>query len=110
MLILFEEWGMEIATGMDAQSVIQDFRQIGRQPDVIISDYRLADQRTGIEAISELRAEFGQDTPAILITGESGASTIQALDNSGIPVLYKPLKPAKLRAILGHLLSRATRD
>ena len=31
--------------------------------------------------------------------------TIQAIDASGLPVLHKPLKPAKLRAFLSHLLA-----
>jgi signal transduction histidine kinase len=106
MLMLFEEWGIELATGEDAATVIRDCRQLGRNPDVIISDYRLAEGLTGIAAIAELRAAFGQDTPAILVTGDTGALTMQMLDDSGIPVLHKPLKPAKLRAMLSHLLAR----
>jgi signal transduction histidine kinase/ActR/RegA family two-component response regulator len=106
MLALFDQWGIEAATGEDARSVIQDCRQIGRKPDVILSDYRLLDGRTGIEAIAELRAEFGADIPAVLVTGETGADNMQALDASGLPVLHKPLKPAKLRALLGHILKQ----
>ena len=86
--------------------MIRDCRQIGRKPDVIVSDYRLAEGHTGIEAIAELRAEFGPDIPAILVTGESGVGLKQSLEDSGLPVLYKPLKPAKLRALLGHILSQ----
>ncbi len=106
MLALFEQWGIEAATGEDARSVIQDCRQIGRKPDAIISDYRLAEGRTGVEAIAELRAEFGPDIPALLVTGDTAATTLQALDASGLPVLHKPLKPAKLRALLSHMLSQ----
>jgi CheY-like chemotaxis protein len=107
MLALFEQWEIEVATGADPTSVIEDCRQLGQQPDAIISDYRLAEGRTGIEAIAELRAEFGPDTPALLITGDTAPSTIQALDASGLQVLHKPLKPARLRAMLKHLLKRA---
>lgn len=106
MLALFDQWGISAATGDTPGSVIRDCRQIGRKPDVIVSDYRLAEGHTGIEAIAELRAEFGPDIPAILVTGESGVGLKQSLEDSGLPVLYKPLKPAKLRALLGHILSQ----
>jgi len=104
MLLLFEEWGVECAMGEEAATVIRDCRGVERPPDIIISDYRLARGQTGIEAIAALRAEFGADIPAILVTGETDATTIQAIEGTGIPVLYKPLKPAKLRALLSHLL------
>lgn len=105
MLALFEQWDMEAATGEDALSVIRDCRQLGHRPDIIISDYRLAGGRTGIEAIADLRVEFGPKLPALLITGDTAPSTIQILDESGLPVLHKPLKPAKLRALLSHMLT-----
>lgn len=107
MLMLFEEWGVESAMGEEANTVVQDCHNAGRVPDIIISDYRLAEGRTGIEAIAALRAEFGPGIPAILVTGETDATTIQAIEGTGMPVLYKPLKPAKLRALLSHLLGSA---
>jgi CheY-like chemotaxis protein len=67
---------------------------------------RLDHGHTGIEAIHALRAAFGQEIPAILITGDSAPSTIKALNDSGLPILHKPLKPAKLRALLSHMLAR----
>jgi signal transduction histidine kinase/CheY-like chemotaxis protein len=109
LLALFEHWQIEAATGSDAPSVIQDLLQLGRKPDAIISDYRLTEARTGIDAIADLRAAFGADLPAILITGETAASSLEAIRAAGLTVLHKPLKPARLRALLSHLLSRRPR-
>ena len=55
-----------------------------------------------MEAIGSLQAGLGP-IPAALITGDTAPETIQALWHSGMPVLHKPLKPAKLRAFLSHL-------
>lgn len=73
--------------------------------DLILCDYRLRDGRTGIEAIQILREAFGATIPAALLTGDTATDTIQAIRASGLPVLHKPLKPAKLRAFLSHLLA-----
>ena len=106
MLALFEQWGIELATGTDAISVRDDLQQLGRLPDVIISDFRLRDGRTGLEAIAELHGAFGPDIPAILVTGDTTPSTIHAIDNAGHAILYKPLQPARLRALLSHILAK----
>jgi signal transduction histidine kinase/CheY-like chemotaxis protein len=105
MAALFEQWGIELAAGGDVTGVKADLMELGRVPDAILSDYRLRSGRNGIEAINELRAHFSTQIPAALITGDTAPSTIQAISASGLPMLHKPVKPAKLRALLTHLLS-----
>lgn len=105
MTAVFDQWGIDLAADVDAQQIKDDLLELGRRPSAILSDYRLRDGRTGIEAIAELRAAFGPDIPAVLITGDTAATTIQTIGASGLPVLHKPLKPATLRAYLNHMLS-----
>lgn len=109
MAALFEQWGLELAAGGDVAEVKADLLELGRRPDVILSDYRLRGGRNGIEAIEALRAAYGPDIPAALITGDTAPTTIQAINASGLPLLHKPVKPAKLRAFLTHLLARGDR-
>jgi signal transduction histidine kinase len=105
MMAVFDQWGIDLAVGVDANQIKQDLEELGRVPDAILTDYRLRNGRTGIEAIVELRNAFGPDIPAALITGDTAPTTIQAIATSGLPVLHKPLKPAKLRAYLHHMLA-----
>jgi signal transduction histidine kinase len=105
MVALFEQWGIDLAAGSDAAQVKADLLDLGRVPDAILSDYRLRGGRNGIEAINELWAAFGPDIPAALITGDTAPTTIQAINASGLPLLHKPVKPAKLRAFLAHVLA-----
>ena len=107
MAAVFDQWGIDLAAGFDAQQIKDDLFELGRRPDAILCDYRLRDGRTGIEAIQELRSVFGPGIPAALITGDTATTTIQAIDATGLPVLHKPLKPAMLRAYLSHMLSLA---
>jgi CheY-like chemotaxis protein/anti-sigma regulatory factor (Ser/Thr protein kinase) len=105
MVEVFDQWGVALAAGEDGDQVRRELEELGRAPDLILSDYRLKDGRTGIEAIATLQEAFGP-LPAALLTGDTAPETIQAIKQSGLPVLHKPLKPAKLRAFLAHLLGK----
>jgi len=104
MVDIFDQWGVALAAGEDGEQVRAELEELGRKPDIILSDYRLKDGRTGVEAIAILQEAFGP-VPAALLTGDTAPETIRALRQSGLPVLHKPLKPAKLRAFLSHLLA-----
>jgi CheY-like chemotaxis protein len=105
MMQVFEQWGMDMAAGCDVEAVRDELRELGRAPDLILCDYRLAGGLTGIDAVRLLRKAFGETIPAALITGDTAPETIRAIDASGLALLHKPLKPAKLRAFLSHLLA-----
>ncbi|MEW6676877.1 MAG: hybrid sensor histidine kinase/response regulator [Pseudomonadota bacterium] len=104
MVEVFDHWGVALAAGESGAQVCRELEELGRRPDVILSDYRLKDGETGIDAIRTLHAAFGP-VPAALLTGDTASETINEIGKTGFPVLHKPLKPAKLRAFLSHLLA-----
>jgi CheY-like chemotaxis protein len=73
-------------------------------PDVLVVDYRLAGGADGLIAIAELRSRFGRDVPALLVSGESSGAELARIKASGIPLLHKPVPPARLRAALLYVL------
>ena len=82
---------------------------LGAQPpDILVSDYRLANGLTGHEAISALRARFGAALPAIIISGDTDPALLQRMNERGIVVLHKPLDLEELQAYLEDLTSTAT--
>ena len=74
------------------------------RPDIVISDYRLREHRTGVEAIAALRAEFGADLPALLITGDTAPERLREARASGVPLLHKPVSPSLLYRRLESML------
>jgi PAS domain S-box-containing protein len=62
-----------------------------RQPDIVISDYRLADGATGFDVITALRNCFTEALPVLLITGDTAPSLVRSMAERGIAVHYKPL-------------------
>jgi signal transduction histidine kinase/CheY-like chemotaxis protein len=104
MVSLLTTWGHRALAGSSGQSLIRALADCPQRPDLIISDYRLADQETGLEAIRLLRGECNADIPAMLITGETRPEELQAAHFSGFLVLHKPVPNGQLRASIGNLL------
>ncbi|MBY4675874.1 PAS domain-containing hybrid sensor histidine kinase/response regulator [Marinobacterium arenosum] len=103
MRALLGEWGAEVAVAQDRRQALK-LCQAGFRPDVVLADYHLADQDTGTGVIAALRARYGP-LPALLITADRSDACRQLFRELELPVLNKPVKPGKLRALLTHLLT-----
>ncbi|MHB1214392.1 MAG: ATP-binding response regulator [Thiobacillus sp.] len=107
MAELFDSWNIDLVTARSTAEAEQWLDSLARVPDVIVSDFRLPDDTDGIDVITRLRHKFGRDIPAILVTGDTAPDTILRISQAGLPMLHKPLRPAKLRALLTHLIQQA---
>jgi signal transduction histidine kinase len=99
MATLLGGWGCEV---LKASGLPQALTQIApdTMPLGMLVDYHL-DGHNGLEAIAALRERHG-DLPAILITADRGVKLRNEAEAANVQVLYKPLKPASLRASLGQ--------
>jgi CheY-like chemotaxis protein len=97
-------WGCDVLTATSYAAALARLTQERRRPDLIISDYRLADGKTGIEAIECLRAALRSDVPAFLISGDTGPERLREASTSGYHLLHKPVTPMTLRTTLNRLL------
>lgn len=94
--------GHQIVVGESEFSLL---KKIGYQkPDVLISDYRLADNMTGLDLILNARKVFGEDLPAILITGDTDPKLIKLFSKHKIKVCYKPLKIDVLNNLISEVI------
>ncbi len=103
---VLRSWGSDVVAASNGAAALAAVRKLGRQPDLVISDYRLGDGTTGIDAIALLRSEFGADLPAFLISGDTSGHLREA-EVSGYHLLQKPVMPMALRALVTHLVRRA---
>jgi len=101
-------WGFVVLVAESLQQAEQVLAAYGREPDAILADLRLRNHRTGIEAIKALQATYGAHVPGLILTGDTAPERLQIAGAAGYRVLYKPVKPARLRVALQQLL--ATRD
>ncbi len=73
-------------------------------PDMIITDFRLREKRTGTQAISAINNYFKMKIPAIIITGDTARHRMLQAQESGHVLLHKPILPAKLRTVINETL------
>lgn len=104
MRVLLEGWGCDLLTGVDGVNIIAQVRETGRTPHLLIADYHLDEGRTGVDAIRRIRAATGSSVPGIVITADRSPEILRLVRGSGFYLLNKPIRPAKLRALMSHIL------
>jgi signal transduction histidine kinase/CheY-like chemotaxis protein len=68
-------------------------------PELVVSDQRLPDG-SGLECIELIRAQAGHAMPALIVTGDTAPADVERLRATGLPLLFKPFRPAELLARL----------
>ncbi|WP_422024912.1 hybrid sensor histidine kinase/response regulator [Pyruvatibacter mobilis] len=103
---LLGSWGFSCTHVTRWEDVTPALDAMGQMPDLIVTDYRLPDDRTGRDVIATVRGAAGRDVPAVIITGDTGPERLRELSGTGQQLLHKPVQPARLRAVLRHVLPR----
>ena len=93
--------GHHITAASSGQELLE---KLGEQaPDIVVSDFRLARGQSGFDVIEDTRAHFGEDLPALLITGDTDPGLIRSMADRGIVVQHKPLKIDSLLACIAQV-------
>ena len=72
-------------------------------PDVLLIDYQLDKDQDGLSLIKDIKAQVGKHIPSAIVTALQDQELKETCLSQGIQFLNKPLKPAKLRALLQSL-------
>ncbi|MGH6649061.1 ATP-binding response regulator [Aquabacterium sp.] len=106
--VLLKGWGATVSA-FDSVAGVEAWAQTTEaKPDLLIVDYRLPEQLTGIEAIKAMRARFGPDLPAIMVTGSTMTGHEADAAQYNFHLLVKPVVPTKLRAMIAFKLGLRT--
>src|SRR5262245_59434632 len=100
---LLGKWGCSVVTAGSDEAALIQLAERERPPDLIISDYHLANGKTGLEAIERIDATFGANIPAILISGDTAPERLRDAKDKGYILLHKPVDPMRLRAVMHQL-------
>jgi two-component system, sensor histidine kinase len=102
---LLEGWGCEVVTALCGRTARHQISKIGRVPNLVIADFHIGSEANGVEVAEEIREIHKCQTPAIIITADRSAEVLKFVQGRGFHLLQKPIKPAKLRALMSHLLA-----
>lgn len=108
MVALLQGMGSHVIAAESLEEVLVRLRESGCQPDLILSDYRLGRNQTGIDVILEVRKEYGATLPAILISGDTSLETLHNAEVNNLEILHKPVNTAKLNQVLVKLTANSS--
>jgi signal transduction histidine kinase/CheY-like chemotaxis protein len=72
-------------------------------PDLLMVDYRLAENKTGVEVVSQVRTFFNKKIPAVIISGDTTLGLEMLVNIEDTDIFYKPLSEQTLKVILRAL-------
>lgn len=101
-------WGLQVMLAADAAQAWQAFDDVAGGPDAVLCDLRLGTGPDGADGLAlALEIQARHRLPLAIVSGETSADRVQAVRDAGLPLLTKPLRPARLRAQLEAMLGPA---
>ncbi|HEX5127331.1 MAG TPA: ATP-binding protein [Rhodocyclaceae bacterium] len=107
---LLRAWGCFVVAADSLDQLLAALAEAQVSPRIVVSDFRLPGDRDGLDIISALRARYGANVPGLLLSGDTAPETLRRATDHGVPLLHKPVRPAKLRAAVTHLLANTASD
>ncbi|MFK7894077.1 MAG: hybrid sensor histidine kinase/response regulator [Granulosicoccus sp.] len=102
MEALLEHWGCVVMIAHSGDAALHQLDEIGEEPDILITDYRLRNGETGGDVVRRIRNTLRRQLPAIILTGDIAAERLVEIRGLGLPLLHKPCEPHALRALIAQ--------
>ncbi len=105
---LLTSWGCKVRSAETAEALLDLLASGPWVPELLITDLRLRGPINGLELIARARAAApGRNLPAFLVSGDTGAAALERAQAAGVALLHKPVRPARLRALMHRLITPA---
>lgn len=98
-------WGCNVITALSIDEATKKIKKLSLVPDLIISDYSLAESTTGLDAINTIHREWNKKIPAFLMTANTDKEKINEVHNEGFTLLSKPVQPMLIKSLVAQYLS-----
>jgi CheY-like chemotaxis protein len=103
MKALLESWSCRVIVATSGEEAMQGLQAANCVPDLVIADYHLDGGDIGLDVARDVRARYGAGIPLVVITADYEPEVASQIEGVGGHVLNKPVKPARLRALLSGL-------
>ena len=97
--------GHHVTAAVDALTALELVEKSTRAPEIVLSDLDLPNGIGGLELVSRMRARFGVQMPAIILTGDISAEAMRAIASDDCAYLHKPVKLEDLAERIDSLLA-----
>ena len=108
MRSMLKSWDCDVITAANRAQALEHIKT--RQPDFILSDYRLGDHDDGLSLLLDLGKNLNRNVPGFIITGDTDFRVREEVNNAGFEIIYKPLDPIELHEKMEAALSVVQSD
>jgi CheY-like chemotaxis protein/anti-sigma regulatory factor (Ser/Thr protein kinase) len=100
---ILESWGCKVSVAEGVEEVKRKY--LDTCFDLVLCDYRLPDGN-GLELADHIKG-CGDASPAfILVSGDTAPELLKTVNERGLHLLHKPVRPAKMRSLILFLLKK----
>lgn len=103
---LMLDWGCTVFDAENADEAMRKVEIAQQSPELLVCDYRLPQGVTAIHVVKRMRELWGEDMPALVLTGDTAPQVLQEIRASGAVLLHKPIAPERLRSMMYFALHR----
>jgi PAS domain S-box-containing protein len=107
MAVLLSGWGFEVITARSYEELLVQQPELDAGIDLILADYHLDNGVTGLDVVRQMRTDLGLDAPVLMITANYTNVLKQEVRELGYRLMNKPVRPAKLKAMIHHMIHQA---
>ena len=107
LAVQLQSWGCEVCAAASGDDLLAALEARGEVPAAVLCNFRLKTAAQGPAVVARLRQHFKAGIPAVLMTEDFSLQMREGLAEAGLPILAKPVRPARLRAVLQGLFSAA---
>jgi len=105
--LLLDGEGYRTSVAVDGSEALELAMGEGTPPDLVIADYNLPRDVSGLDVIASLQIQLQRETPAIILTGDISTDTLREIARYGCLHLNKPVKAQQLTGLIQRLLIKA---
>jgi len=105
---LLEGWQAQVMSAANGDEALR--LATAHQPDLMILDYQLDGDETGMAVAESIRSALGRTVPGLLISASADPKLSEWARQAQLLPMRKPIRPARLRAALIALGSQQARE
>lgn len=110
MVQLLTAWQCNVYSARTIDEATEVFHRQGNNIEIILADYQLDNDESGLQLIAQIRQLAQRQIPAILITATTEHNIADKTQKAQVGYMRKMVKPAALRAMMSAMLTESLHD
>ncbi len=103
--MLLKVEGYDVITAASLSEAVEAVKASSRI-ELLVTDYHLGADETGVHVIAAVREQLGQNLPAVLVTGDTSSAMHGLNCDPRVRTASKPINPDQLLALMTELVPR----